>query len=72
MKGLLERALKEKIEILKGNIKRFQAPKAIRERRQLIDWLEELERRRKLDCHYTMMAIGVTIIMALLIMRHIF
>jgi len=40
---------------------------------QLGTWLEELERRRKNDCRYMMLAVGTSIIMAVvLIIKFIF
>lgn len=72
MKGLFERALRDKIETLKRNIKRFQDTQTIMEHKQLIDWLKELEQRRKLDCHYTMMVVGVIIITMILLIGKTF
>lgn len=41
--------------------------------KQLGMWLDELERRRKNDCHYMMLAVATSIIMAIaLIIKFIF
>ena len=73
MRGWVDKKLRNKIKAY-----RKQADKQIdeslkRKYLQLVDWLEELEKRRKVDCHLLIVGVGTSIIMGIaLIIKFIF
>lgn len=73
MRGWLDKKLHGKIKVYRKQADK-QIDESLRKKYfQLADWLEELEKRRKVDCHLLILAIGTSVIMGIaLIIKFVF